>query len=346
MDDDGDRDGPARDLRAGDVVLVRPGGARPGRRRDRRRRGRARRVDDHRRVAAGREASRAIGRGGHRRTDSSIRVAGRRRRRRDRARRHPAAGREAQASRSRAQVLADRAAALLFYVALGAGVDHVRRLVAARATSDEAVERTVTVLVIACPHALGLAIPLVIALSTAHRGAQRASSSRTASRSSGCAPSTRCCSTRPARSPRASTVVTASPASAATEDEVLAPRRRPSRPTASIRSPARSSPPRRSAGPCRTATEFRSITGRGVEADVDGARVAVGGPALLRERGLDDAARARATADGVDGARRRGALPRARRRASSARSRSRTRSGPSRREAVERAAARRACGSS
>ena len=38
---------------------------------------------------------------------------------------------------------------------------------------DQAVERTVTVLVIACPHALGLAIPLVIAISTAHVGAGR-----------------------------------------------------------------------------------------------------------------------------------------------------------------------------
>ena len=62
---------------------------------------------------------------------------------------------------------------------------------------NEAVERTVTVLVIACPHALGLAIPLVIALSTA-LAAQAGILSRTGSRSNGCAPSTRSCSTRPA----------------------------------------------------------------------------------------------------------------------------------------------------
>jgi P-type Cu2+ transporter len=72
---------------------------------------------------------------------------------------------EAQASNSRAQVLADRAAALLFYVALVAGV-----LTLAAWTllgnPEEALIRTATVLVIACPHALGLAIPLVIAIGT------------------------------------------------------------------------------------------------------------------------------------------------------------------------------------
>jgi Cu2+-exporting ATPase len=72
---------------------------------------------------------------------------------------------DAQASASRAQVLADRAAALLFYVALAAGA---LTLVVWTALGDPegALVRTATVLVIACPHALGLAIPLVIAIST------------------------------------------------------------------------------------------------------------------------------------------------------------------------------------
>src|SRR5690606_5130259 len=72
---------------------------------------------------------------------------------------------EAQASNSRAQALADRAAAVLFYVALVAGV---LTLVAwtLLGNPEEGLIRTATVLVIACPHALGLAIPLVIAIST------------------------------------------------------------------------------------------------------------------------------------------------------------------------------------
>jgi P-type Cu2+ transporter len=71
----------------------------------------------------------------------------------------------AQASSSRAQALADRAAAVLFYVALTAAT---LTLLAWSALGDPegALIRTATVLVIACPHALGLAIPLVIAIST------------------------------------------------------------------------------------------------------------------------------------------------------------------------------------
>jgi Cu2+-exporting ATPase len=72
---------------------------------------------------------------------------------------------QAQESRSRTQDLANRAAAILFYVALAVGImTYIAWLLIGR--SDVALERTVTVLVIACPHALGLAIPLVVALST------------------------------------------------------------------------------------------------------------------------------------------------------------------------------------
>jgi Cu2+-exporting ATPase len=73
---------------------------------------------------------------------------------------------QAQSSRSRAQALADRAAFWLTVVALTAGALTLVAWLVAGAGASYAVERLVTTLVIACPHALGLAIPLVIAIST------------------------------------------------------------------------------------------------------------------------------------------------------------------------------------
>lgn len=78
---------------------------------------------------------------------------------------------DAQESRSRAQHLADRAARLLTVVALASAVLTVVGWQLAGAELDFSVIRTVTVLVIACPHALGLAVPLVVAISTT-KGAQ------------------------------------------------------------------------------------------------------------------------------------------------------------------------------
>src|SRR5947207_2465924 len=72
---------------------------------------------------------------------------------------------EAQNSSSRAQRIADRAAAWLFWFALGAGVITVVVWMLL-GLPDQAIVRTITVLVIACPHALGLAIPLVVAIAT------------------------------------------------------------------------------------------------------------------------------------------------------------------------------------
>jgi len=74
---------------------------------------------------------------------------------------------QAQSSRSRAQAVADRAAFVLTIVALATGiVTLVVWLLLVPGNPAFAVERMVTVLVIACPHALGLAVPLVIAIST------------------------------------------------------------------------------------------------------------------------------------------------------------------------------------
>jgi Cu2+-exporting ATPase len=72
---------------------------------------------------------------------------------------------QAQASKSRTQDLANRASAFLFYVALTVGITTYLAWYFL-GNSNIALERAVTVLVIACPHALGLAIPLVVALST------------------------------------------------------------------------------------------------------------------------------------------------------------------------------------
>ncbi|WP_435365859.1 heavy metal translocating P-type ATPase [Haloarchaeobius sp. DYHT-AS-18] len=73
---------------------------------------------------------------------------------------------EAQQSKSRTQLLADRAAGWLFYVALAVAALTGFAWVIATGFSVAVLERVVTVLVIACPHALGLAVPLVVAINT------------------------------------------------------------------------------------------------------------------------------------------------------------------------------------
>ena len=73
---------------------------------------------------------------------------------------------QAQSSRSKAQALADRAAFFLTVVAIVSAMITLVAWLLVSASPAFAVERVVTVLVIACPHALGLAIPLVIAIST------------------------------------------------------------------------------------------------------------------------------------------------------------------------------------
>ncbi len=192
---------------------------------------------------------------------------------------------EAQASSSRAQALADRAAALLFYVATASGViTFVIWMMLGEA--DAAIERTVTVLVIACPHALGLAIPLVIALSTAV--AARAGilvKDRLALERMRLV--TAVLFDKTGTLTKGEHVVTdialvGTPAITST-DALLglagAVESDSEHPLArAIVSAARAH------GVLPDATDFRSITGRGVEATVEGSRVAVGGPALLRER--------------------------------------------------------------
>jgi Cu2+-exporting ATPase len=190
---------------------------------------------------------------------------------------------EAQASRSRAQALADRFAALLFYVAAGAGV--LTFLVwALIGDTSAAVIRTVTVLVIACPHALGLAIPLVVSLSSALAARagilvkDRLALERMRTIDAVLFDKTGTLT-------KGQHAVTGFAGAGMDDDEVLrlagAVESDSEHPLA--RAIARAG---RERGDLPIARDFRSITGRGVEATVDGERYAVGGPALLRERGV------------------------------------------------------------
>ena len=188
---------------------------------------------------------------------------------------------QAQASSGRAQVLADRFAAMLFYIATAAAL--VTFVVWwALGDVDQSVVRTVTVLVIACPHALGLAIPLVIALSTAvaaragilvkdrlalerMRTVDAVLFDKTGTLTRG-----------------AHVVSGVAAADGATRAEVL---RLAGGVEADSEHPLAKAIVAAAAdgGRPAVATGFRSLTGRGVRATIDGTAYAVGGPALLRE---------------------------------------------------------------
>jgi Cu2+-exporting ATPase len=192
---------------------------------------------------------------------------------------------QAQTSRSRAQALADRAAALLFYFAVGVGVvTFVVWLVLGE--PDQAIERTVTVLVIACPHALGLAIPLVIAISTALAARSgilvkdRLAVERMRTIDGVLFDKT---GTLTKGEHQLSGVAAVDGdtdgllrLAAAVEADSEHPLAR------AIVAAAQA----RAAGDLPAAGGFQSMTGRGVQARVEGATVAVGGPALLRQLGL------------------------------------------------------------
>jgi Cu2+-exporting ATPase len=190
---------------------------------------------------------------------------------------------DAQASGSRAQVLADRFAALLFYVAAGAAAVTFAAWSLA-GDMPRAIETTVTVLVIACPHALGLAIPLVIALSTAvaarngilvkdrlalerMRTVDAVLFDKTGTLTKG------------------NHVVTDVVGADRSADDVLVIA---AAVEADSEHPLAKAIVARAAehGSIPAASGFRALTGRGVEAVVDGVAYAVGGPSLLRERAL------------------------------------------------------------
>ena len=272
---------PLHDLRVGEVVLVRPGARVPA---DGHVVDGAADMDESMITGESRPVPRSVGGrvvAGTVATDSAIRVQ------------VDAVGEDtalagiqrlvaqAQQAGGRAQVLADRFAAWLFYIATATAV--VSLIVwLALGEPDQAVVRAISVLVISCPHALGLAIPLVIALSTAvaakagilvkdrlalerMRTVQAVLFDKTGTLTKG-----------------AHTVTGVAATDGTQENEVL-------RLAGGVE--ADSEHPLARAivtaaterGHATKATEFRSLPGRGVQASIDGKTYAVGGPALLRE---------------------------------------------------------------
>ncbi|MEP7381661.1 MAG: heavy metal translocating P-type ATPase [Gemmatimonadota bacterium] len=196
---------------------------------------------------------------------------------------------DAQQSKSKAQMLADRAAAWLTWVALGAGVITLVAWLALGASGSTAVQRMVTVLVIACPHALGLAVPLVLAISTT-LGAQAGLLVR---------------DRRGLENARLLTAVVFDKTGTLTlgshrvvdlrtmdgiaDSDAL-------RLAAAVEVDAEHPVARAIVASARdrktttaTATDFQSIPGRGVRATVDGRQLAVGGPNLLAQMGAKPA---------------------------------------------------------
>lgn len=187
---------------------------------------------------------------------------------------------QAQESKSRAQAIADRAAALLFYVAIASAII-TATVWLLLGEPDDALIRTVTVLIIACPHALGLAIPLVVSLSTAMaarngilvkdrialermRKVDTVLFDKTGTLTAG------------------EHAVTALAAIDGDDYELLSI-------AAAVEADsehplARAIVARASADDITPpeASDFQSMTGRGVQATVDGRKVAIGGPSLLR----------------------------------------------------------------
>lgn len=194
---------------------------------------------------------------------------------------------DAQESRSRMQNLADRAAQYLAYAAIGSGTITLVAWTVLGAPIDFAIVRVVTVLVIACPHALGLAVPLVVAISTTlgarsgllirdRRGLEEARNldvvifDKTGTLTIG-----------------DFRVVDMATVGGLSDDEAL-------RIAASIESESEHPIAR---GIVKTAMDrkiefvaaddFRNMTGRGVVAKVSGTEYRMGGPALLRDQNAD-----------------------------------------------------------
>ena len=191
---------------------------------------------------------------------------------------------EAQNSSSHAQRIADTAAAWLFWFALGAAVI-TATIWSLLGMPDAAVVRTVTVLVIACPHALGLAIPLVVSIAT-----ERAARGGVLVKDRLALEAMRTVDT--VLFDKTGTLTKGEPALVevvgAQEDEVLAlaaaAEAESEHPLArAIVSRAQADGVQAPAG-----TDISSTPALGVKAQVDGHEIRVGGPRLLEETGVDE----------------------------------------------------------
>jgi P-type Cu2+ transporter len=210
---------------------------------------------------------------------------------------------DAQKSKSRAQHLADRAAQILTGVAILSGILTLIVWQLLGASIDFSIVRVVTVLVIACPHALGLAVPLVVAISTTlgakngllvrdRRGLEEARNLNTV-----IFDKTGTLTLGEFR------VVEMAVADGSSDEEAL-------RIAAGVESESEHPIAR---GIVKTAEDrkldvpaaegFRALTGKGVAASVDGAEYHIGGPALLKEEDaqIPDALRTAAEAAAARG---------------------------------------------
>jgi len=188
----------------------------------------------------------------------------------------------AQASGSRSQALADRAAAILFYVAVASGALTFTYWWLS-GDKEHALIRTATVLIIACPHALGLAIPLVIAIATslgARNGLlvkDRLALERARSLDMVIFDKT---GTLTRGAPAVSDVAAAP---GVTEDDLMAQAAAVESNSEHPLAEAIAAEAKRRGVIPLSATDFKALPGRGAEALVEGSRVVVGGPRLLSE---------------------------------------------------------------
>ena len=196
---------------------------------------------------------------------------------------------DAQSSSSRAQRVADTAAGWLFWFALAAAV--ITAIVWSLAGQpDDAVTRAITVLVIACPHALGLAIPLVVSIAT-----ERAAKAGVLIKDRLALESMRTVTSvlfdKTGTLTKGEPAVTAvAPVEGRTEDEVLALAAAAESDSEHPLAKAIGDAARTKEIRIPTASDFSSSPAVGVKATIDGAVVEVGGPHLVAEHGAEELA--------------------------------------------------------